>query len=1328
MSFTDNNRDSQNKPRELFDKISISVASPEEILSWSFGEVKKPETINYRTQKPERDGLFCEKIFGPTKNWECYCGKYKRIRYKGIICEKCGVEVTHSSVRRSRMGHIKLAVPVTHIWFLRSTPSRIGLLLDLPIKAIEQVVYFAAYIITEVDEKAKEEAREQLTSEYKNLRKKIQEDAAKATTEAASKNKDNAAAGDSRRTAGINAAAGDSRRAAGINAAAKIEKGYSQKQDELDNQHKKTKEQLESIRITAIFSELEYRELSTKFGQIFKAGIGAEAIRHIIQNIDLPDLIKQLDKDVVKASGQKQKKIIKRLKLAGSLLKAGIKAEWMIMTVLPVIPPDLRPMVQLDGGRFAASDLNDLYRRVINRNNRLKRLMAIGAPEVISRNEKRMLQEAVDTLLNNSARAGKTVFNSGDKRKLRSLSDMLKGKQGRFRQNLLGKRVDYSGRSVIVVGPWLKLDQCGLPKQMAMELFKPFVIGRLIRDGLAHNIKSSEKLIQSGTKEVWDILEEVTSGRYVLLNRAPTLHRLGIQAFKPVLVEGKAIQIHPLVCTAFNADFDGDQMAVHVPLSKQAQEEARDLICSSHNLLKPSAGEPIVTPVQDMVLGCYYLTKETPGKKGEGSAYCDLNEAMMAWRTDNLHLQAKIKARFRGETRETTLGRLIFNSFLPEELPYYNQTFGKKQLSALLNDAFLIVGGEKVAEIVDYLKKIGFEFATYSGLSIAAADMIIPPAKYKIVDEASEQIKQINKIFQSGLITDNERYNQTIRVWNKARNDVSKVMIEGIDPENDLHYMINSGARGNWGQITQLCGMKGLVANPSGKTIELPIKSNLKEGFTILEYFIASHAGRKGKSDTALKTAEAGHLTRRLVDSVQDVIIKEHDCGSTDSHLVTKTESDRIGEKMENRIFGRVLAANLVHPKTGEILAEKGQEIDRSIIKQVEDLNIEEVKVRSVITCRTRGGICVLCYGRDLGTNQTVEPGTAVGIIAAQSIGEPGTQLTMRTFHMGGVALEEGDITQGLSRVEELFEARSPKSPAVMSELDGIAEIFNKGQLTEIKVTTEEPLEKEYLLTGDLAAVVKKGDVVKEKEVIAKSPVSKNLLRSEFNAKILEVNTNHILLRSMDLIAKTYKIPFGKIIKIKNKDRIKKGQALCSGHLNLRDLINLTNVYTAQKYLVSEVQSIYASQGQTINDKHIEILARQMLSKVRIIDAGETPYLPGEITDILEVEDANLKMEKENKKMASVERLLLGLTRISLHTDSWLSAASFQETIRVLVEASTTNKVDILAGLKENVIIGKLIPAGETYRKRHPEYPLENPKKVVNEEEALLKPKFYPVI
>ncbi len=1287
-----NPNDKKDTLLDNFDAIAVSVASPEEMLSWSYGEVKKPETINYRTQKPERDGLFCERIFGPTKNWECYCGKYKRIRYRGVICEKCGVEVTRSAVRRTRMGHIKLAVPVTHIWFLRSTPSRIGLLIDLPIKAIEQVVYFAAYIVTSMDEKAKIEAKEMLTNEYKMLRKKLQEEFGKKSGD-----KDSDAKEGSKQE--------------------KLEKGYSSKLEELDEQHRTTKDELEGIKVGKIYSELEYRDMSMKFGQIFKAGIGAEAIRNIIQNLDLDKLSEQLEKDLKKASGQKQKKIIKRIKLAGSLKKASIKAEWMVMTVLPVIPPDLRPMVQLDGGRFAASDLNDLYRRVINRNNRLKRLMAIGAPEVICRNEKRMLQEAVDTLLNNSARQGKTVFNSGDKRKLRSLSDMLKGKQGRFRQNLLGKRVDYSGRSVIVVGPKLKLNQCGLPKSMALELFKPFVIGRLIRDGYAHNIKNAEKLIQAGRKEVWDILEEVTKNHYVLLNRAPTLHRLGIQAFQPVLVEGKAIQIHPLVCAAFNADFDGDQMAVHVPLSRQAQIEARELIVSSKNLLKPSAGEPIVAPIQDMVLGCYYLTKMTKGKNGEGMTFADINEAMLAYNLGHLHLQSPINARVSEQEasgsagaeltnkngkiiENTSLGRWILNSFLPKELGYINDTIGKKQLSGIIATCFNKCGIERTAMVADDLKRIGFMFATRSGISTAAADMLIPKEKTKIIDEASNKVEDIGKLFEQGLVTDDERYNATIKVWSKAKSDITEFMIKNIPEGNDLYYLVDSGARGNWGQITQLCGMKGLVANPAGRTIELPIKSNLKEGFTILEYFIATHGGRKGKSDTALKTAEAGYLTRRLVDAVQDIIIKEDDCGATEAHLVTREESEKIGEKFENRIYGRVLAKPVADPKTGEVILEKDTEIDTEAVQQIKTLKVDHVEVFSVMTCRTEGGICVKCYGKDLGNNKTVRIGTPVGIIAAQSIGEPGTQLTMRTFHMGGVA-GEGDITQGLTRVEELFEARTPKSQAVLAEIDGKVKIANKGNITEITLTSEAPIEKSYELSPDFSANVKKGDKVKEKEVIAKSNVNKNVLRSDENGKVIEIGADYIVILTDNNVEKNYKVPFGKTLKVKNNQVVKKGDSLTSGHFNLRELMKLTGIYTVQKYIMTEVQSIYASQGQTINDKHIEIIARQMLSKVRILDAGDSTFLPGEITDIITYDKTNRDLEKAGKKRSKAERLLLGLTRIALHTESWLSAASFQETIRVLVEAATTKKIDILEGLKENVIIGKLIPAGETYRKRH---------------------------
>jgi len=973
----------------------------------------------------------------------------------------------------------------------------------------------------------------------------------------------------------------------------------------------------------------------------------------------------------------------------------------MIMTVLPVIPPDLRPMVQLDGGRFAASDLNDLYRRVINRNNRLKRLMAIGAPEVICRNEKRMLQEAVDTLLNNSARAGKTVFNSGDKRKLRSLSDMLKGKQGRFRQNLLGKRVDYSGRSVIVVGPKLKLHQCGLPKSMALELFKPFVIGKLIREGYAHNIKSAEKLLQGGKKEVWDILEEVTRDRYVLLNRAPTLHRLGIQAFQPVLVEGKAIQIHPLVCAAFNADFDGDQMAVHVPLSQPAQKEAGELMISAHNLLKPSAGEPIVTPTQDMVLGCYYLTKMTKSSKGEGMVFADINEAMLAYRLGYVDLQAPIIARIKSDLKETTVGRLIINSFIPDELGFKNDTIGKKQLGEIVSECFNLCGTTRTAIMCDDLKRIGFMFATRSGLSISASDMVVPGDKGKMIEGASESVKKINDFYSTGMITDDERYNHTIKVWSQVKSDITASMIKGIKEENDLHYMINSGARGNWGQITQLCGIKGLVANPAGKTIELPIKSNLKEGFTILEYFIATHGGRKGKSDTALKTAEAGYLTRRLVDAVQDIIIKEYDCGSDASHRVTREDSNRIGEAFEHRIYGRVLAEAVANPKTGEIVIQKGQEIDNDLIKEISKAKIDEVKVRSVMTCQTRGGICVKCYGKDLGTNKTVDIGTAVGIIAAQSIGEPGTQLTMRTFHMGGVA-GEGDITQGLTRVEELFEARNPKSPAILAEIDGVVKINRKGGTAELVVSSEEPVEKDYIIPPEFTPTVKVKDKVKEKDVIAKG-INKSVSRAEENGTVKFIDDDKIVILTDSSIEKIYKVPFGKTLKVQNKQRVVKGDALTSGHYNLRELMRLTDLYSVQKYIMTEVQSIYASQGQTINDKHIEIIARQMLSKVRILEAGDTNFLPGELADIMTYEQANRDMDEAGKHKAKSDRLLLGLTRVSLCTDSWLSAASFQETIRVLVEAATTNRMDNLEGLKENVIIGKLIPAGETYRKRHPE-------------------------
>ncbi len=1262
-----------------FDAVALSIASPEQILSWSHGEVQKPETINYRTQKPEKDGLFCEKIFGPTKNWECYCGKYKRIRYKGVVCEKCGVEVTRSIVRRERMAHIKLAVPVTHIWFLRSTPSRIGLLLDLPVKTIEQVVYFAAYIVTQVDEGGRDEAEEQLKEELKTYKSKIKKEF-KGKVKELKANKDLSAKEIKEKLE-------------------EIEKEEALKVEELAEQHSKAKEDLGNLKVGTVLSEIQYRDMSMKFGHLFKAGTGAESIRDIVKGIDLEKMTEELQVLANKSTGQKKKKLVKRVKLASSLHQAGINPEWMVMTVLPVIPPDLRPMVQLDGGRFAASDLNDLYRRVINRNNRLKKLIAIGAPEVITRNEKRMLQEAVDTLINNSARQGRTVFNTGDKRKLRSLSDMLKGKQGRFRQNLLGKRVDYSGRSVIVIGPKLKLHQCGLPKTMALELFKPFVIGKLIEDGYAHNIKNAEKLIIAGKKEVWDILEEITKEHYVLLNRAPTLHRLGIQAFQPVLIEGKAIQVHPLVCAAFNADFDGDQMAVHVPLSKSAQQEAKEIMASTVNLLKPSGGLPITTASQDMVLGCYYLTQIHEGKKGEGMTFSSPEDAILNHQLDNIHLQAKVKVRINEEILETSVGRVIFNQIVPDELGYKNKAMKKGDLKNIISECLEKTDSETTAKLSDAIKKIGFKYATLSGLSIASSDMEIPKEKEELVEQASDIIKKINNQYWKGLITDDERYNNTIKIWSRTKNDVTSTMIDNFDEENHIFYMIDSQARGNWGQITQLCGMKGLVANPAGRTIELPITSNLKEGFSILEYFIATHGGRKGKSDTALKTAEAGYLTRRLVDAVQDVIVKEDDCGSKESHYITVEESEKIGEAFEHRIYGRTLADNIADPKTGEILLKKGLTLDNPAVRTIMQHDISEIAVRSIMTCQTIGGICQKCYGLDLGTNQLVEPGTAVGIIAAQSIGEPGTQLTMRTFHMGGVA-DESDITQGLTRVEELFEARPPKSPAVISEIAGKVKVKHKANVNEVAVISDEPITLTYHMTKSYKVEVKEGDKLKEGQVLAKGHTKKQIIKAESKGKVQKITKTTIQILSEGTIEKVYEIPARRTLKVKTGDIVGIGSPLTAGHINLRELQKMADIYDVEKYIMAEVQSIYASQGQTINDKHIEIIVRQMFSKTRITDPGDTKFLTGEIVDALKFEQENAETKKAKKNLAEGERLLLGLTRIALHTSSWLSAASFQETIRVLVEASTTKKVDNLKGLKENVIIGKLIPAGEIYRKR----------------------------
>ncbi len=1274
---------------DSFDAVALSVASPEDILGWSRGEVTKAETVNYRTQRAEPDGLFCERIFGPTKNFQCFCGKYKGIRYKGVICEKCGVEVTRSIVRRERMGHINLAVPIAHIWFLRSSPSRIGLLLDLPIKTLEQIVYFAAYIVIAVNDDAKQEAEKELNGSMDTRKKQVArefEDAKKQLTES------NAT------RAQMDA----------------LDKEVAERLESLKSNHKEALDDLKGLHSGSVLSELKFREMNMKFGHVFRAGTGAESLREVMMNIDLQELAAALQTERENSSGQKLKKIMKRMKFVNSIMQAGIDATWMIPTRLPVLPPDLRPMVQLDGGRFAASDLNDLYRRVINRNSRLKKLMSIGAPEVICRNEKRMLQEAVDTLLNNSARGGKTLFTAGDRRKLRSLSDMLKGKQGRFRQNLLGKRVDYSGRSVIVAGPHLKLNQCGLPKEMAMKLFKPFVIGTIIRRELAHNVKAAERIIQDGGKEVWDILEEVIKNKYVLLNRAPTLHRLGIQAFMPTLIEGLAIQLHPLACTAFNADFDGDQMAVHVPLSEKAQEEAKNLMAANRNVLKPSAGEPIINPVQDMVLGCYFVTQVHDGKKGEGMIFSDPDEAFLAFDSDVVNIQAKIKVRVPTmdgtgtEIIDTSVGRLKFEEVMPKELGHVTKALTKKGLSILVAKALELVGEDQTVQFADRIKDIGFKFATMSGVSIASSDIMVPIEYDALVAEADEKIRQINNYYWKGIITADERYVHSIRIWSDTKNVVSTAMIKSFltQPENDITYVIDSGARGNWGQVTQLGGMKGLVANPSGRTIELPIKSNLKQGFSVLEYFIATHGGRKGKSDTALKTAEAGYLTRRLVDAVQDIIIREDDCGSKDIHVITTEDSEKIGEKFESRIFGRSLGVDL-KASDGTVLAKRNTEIDADLIDLMHANKIEDVAVRSIMTCKTKQGICQKCYGRDLGNNKSVKIGTPVGIIAAQSIGEPGTQLTMRTFHMGGVA-EGADITQGLTRVEELFEARNPRTCAQLTDIAGIVKVSHQGGKTTVLVNEETPGEDFHHLQAGFETIVKKGDEVEERTILAKSKYDKSVVRALSGGEVLSIDGGVICVKHRALQEKSYQFGARESLTVKTGSHVHLGDPLNIGHFNLQDLLEKKGVYAVQNYIVQEVQHIYASQGQTINDKHLEIIVRKMFSKVRISDAGDTKFLSGEVADKGDVDYENERLSKtKGIKVATYEQLLLGITRVALATDSWLSGASFQETIRVLVDAATTRKIDMLAGLKENVIIGRLIPTGEIYRIRHAELKAE---------------------
>ncbi|MDI6870774.1 MAG: DNA-directed RNA polymerase subunit beta' [Bacillota bacterium] len=1138
-----------------FDRIKIGLASPEQIRAWSSGEVKKPETINYRTLKPERDGLFCERIFGPTRDWECHCGKYKRVRYKGIICDRCGVEVTRAKVRRERLGHIELAAPVSHIWYFKGIPSRMGLLLDLSPRTLEKVLYFAAYIVTDPGDTPLEKFR--------------------------------------------------------------------------------------------LLNEAEYREAREKYGSAFKAGMGAEALKRLLEEIDLEKLAKQLRQEIKESSGQRRVRAIRRLEVVEAFRKSGNRPEWMIMDVIPVIPPELRPMVQLDGGRFATSDLNDLYRRVINRNNRLKRLLELGAPDIIVRNEKRMLQEAVDALIDNGRR-GRPVTGPGN-RPLKSLSDMLKGKQGRFRQNLLGKRVDYSGRSVIVVGPELKLHQCGLPKEMALELFKPFVMKKLVDQGFAHNIKSAKRMIERVKNEVWDVLEEVIAEHPVLLNRAPTLHRLGIQAFEPKLVEGRAIKIHPLVCSAYNADFDGDQMAVHVPLSAEAQAEARLLMLSAYNILSPAHGRPIATPTQDMVIGCYYLTMEIPGAKGEGKCFRNYDEVEMAYDEKAVDLHAKVWYGTGKERRQATVGQIIFSHAIeevlskdpddarkrPEDLKFVDRLVDRRELGRIVDKVYRNYGNARTAELLDAIKRTGFHFATVSGTTISVTDISIPAEKQTIIDQAEQQIAQVEQQHRRGLITAEERYRRICDIWTQAKEDITEAMLRNLrenNPLNSVYMMAISGARGNVSQLSQLAGMRGLMADPSGRIIEIPIKANFREGLTVLEYFTSTHGTRKGLADTALRTADSGYLTRRLVDVSQDVIVREEDCGTTESITVGAIkEGNEVIEPLRDRIVGRFSAAEVTDPATGEVLVRRDEMITEGVAAAIEKAGINQVAIRSVLTCHSRYGVCIKCYGRNLATGRTVEVGEAVGIIAAQSIGEPGTQLTMRTFHTGGVAGE--DITQGLPRVEELFEARRPKGQGVISEIAGTVKVSEVKGIRRITVVSPGGEERSYQIPGAR-------------------------------------------------------------LKVRDGQTVEAGDQLTEGPLNPHDILRIRGVRDVQTYLVKEVQEVYRSQGVDINDKHIEVIVRQMLRKVKVDLAGDTELLPGSLVDIFEFEEENARVMAEGGKPAEGKPVLLGITKASLATDSFLSAASFQETTRVLTEASIKGKLDPLLGLKENVIIGKLIPAG----------------------------------
>jgi DNA-directed RNA polymerase subunit beta' len=1256
-----------------FDAVRISLASPEQIRSWSYGEVTKPETINYRTLKPERDGLFCERIFGPTKDFECYCGKYKRIRYKGVICDKCGVEVARAKVRRERMGHIELACPVSHIWFAKGIPSRLGLLLDLSPRSLEHVLYFSQYIVTQINTEARDAAIKQLGNDsakkidegQKTLDAKVAEmEQAKATVEE------------------INKVRGDF-----TNEKAKTEEELAQ-----------DTEKLKGLYVRELLTENQYHDYKQKYGNVFEAGMGAEAILHIMKGINLDEIRNKLLLETQSSSGQRRKKASKQLRVVEAFRNSGNKPEWMILTVLPVLPPDLRPMVQLDGGRFATSDLNDLYRRVINRNNRLRHLIDIGAPEIIIRNEKRMLQEAVDSLIDNGRR-GRAISISGN-HKLKSLSDMLRGKQGRFRQNLLGKRVDYSGRSVIVCGPDLQLHQCGLPRRMALELFKPFVMRRLVAQGLAPNIKSARRLVERAKSEVYDILEEVIKERPVLLNRAPTLHRLSIQAFEPVLIDGSAIQIHPLVCSAFNADFDGDQMAVHVPLSRAAVKEARDMMLSHHNILLPSSGDPTVSPTLDMVLGCYYLTTIRSGSLQEGKVYGSFEEAKIAYEFQVVGLRDEIDVRNKetGERLKTSVGRIIFNEALPKELGYYNRIIDKSTLKQIATKCSKVLSDEETGKVLDYIKHLGFVYATKSGITIAMNDIEVPASKPKMLAEAEAKIATIESQFHRGLITEDERYNGVVGVWVETTDAVTNTIQNNLDRYGGVYMMAHSGAKGNISQIRQMAGMRGLMTDPAGKIIEFPIKSSLREGHSVLEYFISTHGARKGLADTALRTSDSGYLTRRLIDVAQDVITTQDDCGTTDGITVTEPKEKGLLPSLSERSLGRLAAADIVDPKTGEIIAARNEEIDEARVEKILAAGITSVLVRSPLTCESRRGSCRFCYGRDLARGKMVEKDVAVGIIAAESIGEPGTQLTLRTFHTGGVV--GLDITSGLPRVEELFEARTPRGQAIISEIDGTAEIVQNEDGRKLKIVSTEIYHDEYTLPTGWHVMVKDGQYVDIGAVLAAPPEKAKAEGAEEKQPMVARFAGEASLKKKQLVIsyaekeeREYIVPSTASIWVQNGAQVKAGQQLTDGSINPHDILRILGKDAVQQYLVDEVQKVYRSQGVNINDKHIEVITHQMLTKVRIDSAGDTDLVPDELVDKFLYEDTNAKILAEGGEPATAHTVLLGITRASLSTDSWLAAASFQETTRILTEAAANGRIDRLVGLKENVIIGKLIPA-----------------------------------